>query len=65
MDGPGRGRLTIDSHSPRLLSSPSSPGDRPSLQGAKEIYYPGAPHGITATYQDQLNADLLAFIKGR
>lgn len=34
------------------------------IKGAKEIYYPGAPHGITATHQDQLNADLLAFIKG-
>ena len=34
------------------------------IKGAKEIYYPGAPHGITATHQDQINADLLAFIKG-
>jgi non-heme chloroperoxidase len=32
------------------------------IKGAKEIYYPGAPHGITATHQDQINADLLAFI---
>jgi non-heme chloroperoxidase len=30
--------------------------------GSKEIYYPGAPHGLIATHQDQLNADLLAFI---
>jgi non-heme chloroperoxidase len=34
------------------------------IRGAKEIYYPGAPHGLTATHQDQVNADLLAFIKG-
>ena len=34
------------------------------IKGAKEIYYPGAPHGITATHQDQINADLLAFIQG-
>jgi len=34
------------------------------IKGAKEIYYPGAPHGITATHQDQINAALLAFIKG-
>ena len=34
------------------------------IKGAAEIYYPGAPHGITATHQDQINADLLAFIKG-
>ena len=33
------------------------------IRGAKEIYYPGAPHGLTATHQDQVNADLLAFIK--
>jgi hypothetical protein len=26
------------------------------------IYYPGAPHGLTATHQDQVNADLLAFL---
>ena len=33
------------------------------IKGAKEIYYPGAPHGLTATHQDQVNADLLAFLK--
>lgn len=33
------------------------------LKNAKEIYYPGAPHGMTATHQDKVNADLLAFIK--
>jgi non-heme chloroperoxidase len=33
------------------------------IRGAKEIYYPGAPHGITATLQDQVNADLLAFLR--
>jgi non-heme chloroperoxidase len=32
------------------------------IKGAKEIYYAGAPHGLTATHQDQVNADLLAFI---
>jgi non-heme chloroperoxidase len=26
--------------------------------------YPGAPHGLPITHQDQLNADLLAFIRG-
>ena len=34
------------------------------IKGAKEIYYPGAPHGLTATHKDRVNADLLAFIKG-
>jgi len=33
------------------------------IKGAKEIYYPGAPHGLTATLQDQVNADLLKFLK--
>ena len=33
------------------------------IEGAKEIYYPGAPHGLTATLQDQVNADLLSFLK--
>jgi non-heme chloroperoxidase len=33
------------------------------VPGAKEIYYPGAPHGLTATHQDQVNADLLAFLR--
>ena len=32
------------------------------IKGAKEIYYPGAPHGVTATHQDQVNADLLEFL---
>jgi non-heme chloroperoxidase len=32
------------------------------IRGANEIYYPGAPHGLTATLQDQVNADLLAFL---
>jgi non-heme chloroperoxidase len=34
------------------------------IPGAKEVYYPGAPHGITATHQDQVNAELLAFLRG-
>jgi len=33
------------------------------IKAAKEIYYPGAPHGLTATHQDRVNADLLAFLK--
>ena len=33
------------------------------INGAKEIYYPGLPHGLTATHGDQVNADLLAFLK--
>jgi non-heme chloroperoxidase len=32
------------------------------VRGAKEIYYPGAPHGLTSTQVDQVNADLLEFV---
>lgn len=33
------------------------------VKRASEIYYPGAPHGLTATLQDRINADLRAFIR--
>jgi non-heme chloroperoxidase len=33
------------------------------VANAQEIYYPGAPHGMTATLQDQVNNDLLAFLR--
>lgn len=33
------------------------------IRSAKEIYYPGASHGLTATHQDQVNADLLSFLR--
>jgi len=33
------------------------------IKGAKEIYYPGRPHGLTATHQDEVNADLLKFLR--
>src|SRR5690606_22014645 len=32
------------------------------VSNSRELYHPGAPHGLTATHQDQINADLLAFI---
>ena len=34
------------------------------VPGAVLKVYPGAPHGITDTHRDQLNADLLAFLRG-
>jgi non-heme chloroperoxidase len=34
------------------------------VKGATLKVYPGAPHGITDTHKEQLNNDLLAFIKG-
>ena len=33
------------------------------IKGAEEIYYPGLPHGLTATHADQVNTDLLAFLR--
>lgn len=33
------------------------------IAGARLKVYPGAPHGITNTHKDQLNADLLGFLK--
>jgi non-heme chloroperoxidase len=33
------------------------------IRGAVEIYYPGLPHGLTATHADIVNRDLLAFIQ--
>jgi non-heme chloroperoxidase len=31
------------------------------IPGAVELYYPGLPHGLTATHADLVNRDLLAF----
>ncbi|WP_374040167.1 alpha/beta fold hydrolase [Massilia sp. IC2-477] len=31
---------------------------------AKLIVYPGAPHGLTDTHKDKVNADMLAFVRG-
>jgi non-heme chloroperoxidase len=31
------------------------------IKGAVELYYPGLPHGLTATHADIVNRDLLAF----
>ncbi|NHZ43096.1 alpha/beta fold hydrolase [Massilia aquatica] len=33
------------------------------VKHAKLIIYPGAPHGLTDTHKDQVNADILAFAK--
>ena len=34
------------------------------VKDAKLLVYAGAPHGLTDTHKDRLNADLLAFIQG-
>jgi non-heme chloroperoxidase len=33
------------------------------IKGAKETFYPGLPHGLTATNADEVNADLLKFLQ--
>lgn len=33
------------------------------IQNARLKVYPGAPHGLTVTHQEEINADLLAFLK--
>jgi len=33
------------------------------IKGSQEIYYPGAPHGITATHADWVNSHLLEFLQ--
>jgi non-heme chloroperoxidase len=32
------------------------------IPNAMDVYYPGAPHAITETHQDQVNNDLLSFL---
>jgi non-heme chloroperoxidase len=32
------------------------------IKNVRELYYPGAPHGLTATHQERVNADLLTFL---
>jgi non-heme chloroperoxidase len=34
------------------------------VKGAALKIHPGAPHGLCSTHKDQINADLLAFIRG-
>ena len=33
------------------------------IKGAKETYYPGKPHSLTATDQDEVDTDLLKFLR--
>src|SRR6476469_975306 len=33
------------------------------IKGASEVYYPGLPHGLTATHADLVNRDLLEFLR--
>jgi non-heme chloroperoxidase len=33
------------------------------IKNAKDVCYPAAPHAITATHHDHVDADLLAFLQ--
>jgi non-heme chloroperoxidase len=33
------------------------------IRNVKDVYYSAAPHGLTATHQDQINGDLLSFLQ--
>lgn len=33
------------------------------IRDVRAIYYPGAPHGLTVTHRDRVNADLLEFLR--
>jgi non-heme chloroperoxidase len=33
------------------------------IPGAQSKFYPGAPHGLTTTHQDEVNTDLLTFLR--
>jgi non-heme chloroperoxidase len=41
----------------------TAPRSAKLIKNAKTVYYRGAPHGITATHQDEINKQLLAFLK--
>jgi len=47
----------------KLLNNLSGQKTARIVKGAKDIYYPGAPHGMFATHQTQVNNDLLNFLK--
>jgi non-heme chloroperoxidase len=43
----------------------SAPKSVELIPSAQKIYYRGAPHGVIATLQDQINTDLLALLRSR
>jgi non-heme chloroperoxidase len=55
--------LLIHGEDDQVVPCPNSTRSARILKNAKDVYYPGAPHGLTATHQDQINADLLAFLQ--
>jgi non-heme chloroperoxidase len=55
--------LLIHGEDDQVVPSGNSVASSRILPKAKDIYIPGAPHGLTATHQDQINAELLAFLQ--
>jgi len=55
--------LLIHGEDDQVVPCPNSVKSAAILEDAKDIYYPAAPHGLTATHQDAVNADLLAFLQ--
>jgi non-heme chloroperoxidase len=57
---------TLVIHGDRDRSAPLELTGRPSAElvpGSRLIIYPGAPHGLMFTHMDQLNADILKFMR--
>jgi non-heme chloroperoxidase len=59
---------TLVIHGDRDRSTPVELTGRPSAElipGCKLLVYPGAPHGLMFTHMDELNADILRFLRER
>jgi non-heme chloroperoxidase len=59
---------TLIIHGDRDRSMPFELTAKPSAElipGCRLLVYPGAPHGLMFTHMDQLNADILRFIRER
>jgi non-heme chloroperoxidase len=59
---------TLIIHGDRDRSAPFELTGKPSAElvpGCRLLVYPGAPHGLMFTHMDQLNADLLGFMRER
>ena len=53
----------IRAMSPERADRRFGPDSSKIVKGATLKIYPGAPHGLCSTLKDQVNADLLAFIR--
>lgn len=48
----------------RRSRTPASNRQVGLIRGTELIVDPGPPHGLAATHEDRMNADLLKFIRG-